>query len=66
MNLHLPCLNWRAERRKLVTPSILVTRFEQLAWDSLDTPNLDDRIMVNRLSTASTSAILRAGTARDA
>ena len=65
MNLRLRFRTWRSERRKLVAPSVLVMCFEQLAWDSLDTLDRDDPVMVNPLSTPSMSAAFRAGIVRN-
>ena len=65
VNLRLRCLKWRAERRKLLAPAILVVGFEQLTWDSLDTPSRGDRMIIDRPSTASISGA-QAGKTRDA
>jgi hypothetical protein len=44
VNLRIGGLRWRRARRRLVAPSIVITRFEQLAWDGIDILNRDDRI----------------------
>jgi hypothetical protein len=44
VNLRLPLLRRSSTRPRLAAPSILVTSFEQLVWESIDIFHHDDRI----------------------